>query len=68
MTKKSYERPSAQDLLRTTYFLDAMKNFISGKGEKLKNRIPIKMYKIHQQNLETKKNNSSKNITPKLPK
>ena len=71
LTKRPYERPSARDLLRTPYFLEAMKWVISQKADNkhmLQNRIPIKRYKVHTQNLQKKKINNSSKDTPKLSK
>ena len=57
LKRKPVERPSAREILRTDYFLEAMQKFILKKGfmPGCPNRIPIKMYKIHNKMLENAK-------------
>ena len=50
MKKNPQERSSAQELLKTKYFLTALEKFISDEGLNISllDRVPIKRYKIHQ--------------------
>lgn len=50
MKKSPIERISAQNLLKTSYFLQAMEKFIIDKGLNLnwEQKIPIKAYNIHK--------------------
>jgi hypothetical protein len=57
MKRSPQERVSAQELLRTSYFLAALEKFISDEGLNiaLQGKIPIKMYKIHRSRCERMK-------------
>lgn len=54
MKRNPNERSSASELLKTNYFLSALKKFISDQGLNftLQEKIPIKKYKIHRYKYE----------------
>jgi len=70
MRKNPYERVSAQDLLKTNYFLAALEKFVNDEGLNINilGKVPIKKYKIHQYKYERLKQKKKLVRTPSMEK
>ena len=70
MKKNPHERVSAQDLLKTNYFLAALEKFVSDEGLNINilDKVPIKKYKIHQYKYERLKQKKKMIRTPSMEK